>query len=205
MLHGIDVSKWNGKDSEKHIMEADFVVIRAGYGKNHIDPMCEQNIAWCVKYGKPYGLYWFSYALNEKDARNEANVLCNYIKSHINIQYTKPTLPIFIDFEADSEKYIAKHGITYNKILYNNIVTGFCDEAEKQGMYAGIYCDRSHYKQLMTKKYCVWLAHWDNKQELPTDRCVWMKQYTVDRNKNLDLNILRNSKLITTIEARFNA
>ena len=57
----------------------------------------------------------------------------------------------------------------------------------------------------MTKKYCVWLAHWNNKQELPTDRCVWMKQYTVDRNKNLDLNILRNSKLITTIEARFNA
>lgn len=60
-VRGIDVSYWQGeiKDPEKLASMVDFIIIRAGYGNNWIDPLIEQFRDFCKKYGKAFGLYWY--------------------------------------------------------------------------------------------------------------------------------------------------
>lgn len=193
---GIDISKYQG-NAERYIKDASFVIIRAGYGRNNKDPYFFKNVDLCKKYGKPYGVYWFSYADTLTKATNEVIFMDAMIKQ---CDY-KPTLPVFIDWEADSEIWMTKCGKTFTWDYYNDVIKTWCEMAEDLGYYAGVYCDYNHYKHLNTKDYCVWLARWDNKQSFAGyDPCIWLKQYTVDRTKNLDMNILRSDNLIKTIK-----
>lgn len=192
---GIDISKHNG-NAEAHIKQAQFVLIRAGYGKNHIDSKFYDNVALCEKYDKPYGVYWFSYACNVEDAAFEAIYMLDAIRK---CSY-KPELPVFIDWEEDSEKNLLKNNVTFTFDLYNKFVTMFCKICEICGYFAGVYADKYHYTHLGTKSFCVWLAWWNNKPEIDIDdSCIWIKQYAVDRTKNLDLNVLRDDNLMNII------
>lgn len=196
--NGIDLSHHN-KGIEADIRESDFVILRAGYGKNHIDHKFYKYYDLCKKYNKPFGIYWFSYATTIDGARNEAQYVIDIIKG-LDV---KPTLPIFIDWEADSEKNLAKAGKKFTWGFYNAVCNTFCKHLEKNGCYAGIYCDYNHYKRLYNNSYCIWLAKWDNKKTfIGLKKDIWLKQYTVNRSKNLDLNILRSKKLIEVIENR---
>lgn len=60
-VRGIDVSYWQGeiKDPEKLASMVDFILIRAGYGNDWVDPLLEQFREFCKKYGKAFGLYWY--------------------------------------------------------------------------------------------------------------------------------------------------
>lgn len=195
MLHGIDISKHNG-DAEALIKDAGFVIIRAGFGKNNIDTEFKKNVALCKKYNKPYGVYWFSYATSESLAYNEALFTYNSFK---DLDY-KPTLPILIDWETDSEKYLRKCGKRFTWDFYNKVITTYCRCIEDHGCYAGVYCDHYHYKHLNTKNFLVWLAKWDGVANFNnySDE-IWIKQYKVDKIKNVDINVLKDEKLIDCI------
>lgn len=194
--NGIDISKYQG-NAEELIKNSNFVIIRAGYGNNNKDSYFYKNVELCKKYNKPYGVYWFSYADTVTKAHNEAIFMDAMIKK---CDY-KPTLPVFIDWEADSERYLAKKGKTFTWQYYNEVIHEFCDTCEELGYYAGIYCDNYHYKHLDTKEYCIWYARWDNKQSFDGyDSSIWIKQYTVDRTRNVDMNILKSDSLINCIK-----
>lgn len=153
MYRGCDISKWNKNPSLKGY---DFVIIRAGFGKGNVDPEFYAHVNKCVKLGIPYGVYWFSYATCLEDAKKEAHYCHEVIKKAAKL----PEYPVYIDWEADSERYFKRvNKRSHTTAEYNQFITAFCEEMEALGYYAGIYCDKSHNKKRTTgNKYTIWLA-----------------------------------------------
>lgn len=59
---GVDISYWQGKivDPVKLAGMVDFVIIRAGYGNDFIDPRLDEYRQVCKDHGIPFGLYWYA-------------------------------------------------------------------------------------------------------------------------------------------------
>lgn len=204
-MYGIDVSKHQGlidwKKAHKHI---DFAIIRAGYGTS-IDAKAERNVFYCERYKIPFGLYWFSYATTEKQAVKEAETLLEFIGDR------KIPLPIWFDYEYESDQYAKSKGKNITKELRTRIAEAFCSRIEHEGYYVGIYANLdyvyNYFDARLFKRYDLWLAAWVENQ--PFSVSIW--QYTnkgniegitgdVDMNKcNADLiNIIKNKKLNNT-------
>lgn len=174
MLKGIDVSEHQGvinwNEVKNHI---DFAMLRAGYGKNNIDKQFERNIKECNRLGIPCGAYWFSYALNEDMARQEAKYALAAVKNY-RLEY-----PISFDLEYDTLDYAKKNGINIDKRLATNMVKAFCSEIEAAKYYAMNYTNQdfinNHFYFNEIERYCPWYA-WYNKE---LDRSnVGMWQYS---------------------------
>lgn len=175
-IKGIDVSKWQGQIDWAKV-KADgiqFAMIRAGYGQNNIDPQFKRNAEQCAKVGMPFGVYWFSYALNVSDAEKEAAYCLAAVKPY-KLEY-----PICFDFEYDSVEYAKKQGVNVTKTLASQIVKAFCNRIEKAGYFAMNYANLDYLKNYFTDevnaRYGLWLAAWNNKSDPPRDCYIW--QYT---------------------------
>ena len=72
-MNGIDISQWQG-DMDLTPYKDGFVIIRGGFWTS-ADPWAERNIAKCEKLGIPWGLYWYSYALIEAQARQQLRLI----------------------------------------------------------------------------------------------------------------------------------
>lgn len=158
-LKGIDVSSHQG-DIDWGVVKnsINFAIIRAGFGKNNTDEKALQNVKGCEDNGIPFGLYWFSYAYTVEMARKEAQYLLEFVKGHT------PLLPLYFDFEYDSDKYANKNGVTVTPKLLCDMATAFCEELENAGYYAGIYANndyiKNHYGEQIFTKYDLWYAQW---------------------------------------------
>lgn len=174
MLKGIDVSEHQGViDWNKVKDHVYFVMLRAGYGKNNIDKQFERNIKECNRLGIPVGIYWFSYALNEDMARQEAKYALEAVKNY-RLEY-----PISFDLEYDTLNYAKKNGVNIDKRLATNMVKAFCSEIEAAKYYAMNYTNQdfinNHFYFNEIERYCPWYA-WYNKE---LDRSnVGMWQYS---------------------------
>lgn len=174
MLKGIDVSEHQGvinwNEVKNHI---DFAMLRAGYGKNNIDKQFERNIKECNRLGIPCGVYWFSYALNEDMARQEAKYALAAVKNY-RLEY-----PISFDLEYDTLNYAKKNGINIDKRLATNMVKVFCSEIEKAKYYAMNYTNQdfinNHFYFNEIERYCPWYAYYN--KELDRSN-VGMWQYS---------------------------
>lgn len=96
-MKGIDVSVHNG-DIDWGKVKTDgigFAIIRAGYGRlaSQKDKRFEQNYSGAKAAGIPVGAYWYSYAMNENEARQEADVFLSVIKGK---QFE---MPVYFDLE----------------------------------------------------------------------------------------------------------
>ena len=83
---GIDVSKWNKEIDWEAVKEAgiEFAIIRCGYrgastGALVIDPRYEENIRGAIEAGIPVGVYFFTQALDEVEAVEEASMVIRLI------------------------------------------------------------------------------------------------------------------------------
>lgn len=81
---GIDVSHHQGEIQWEKV-KADgigFAVIRAGFGNSasQKDGRFEENIKGALTEGIPVGVYWFSYAMDAKEALKEAEVCHSILK-----------------------------------------------------------------------------------------------------------------------------
>lgn len=79
ITYGIDVAKWQGVIDWAKIKEAgvEFAMIRVGYrtlvdGKITEDIYAKYNLQQAEKHGVKIGVYFFSTAINEKEAKEEA-------------------------------------------------------------------------------------------------------------------------------------
>lgn len=180
---GVDISKWNGTINWKDLKEANikFVIIRAGYGRNNIDPKFYENIENTIKNDMIVGVYWFSYALNKKEAIQEAKMCDKVIR-----KYKKYIdLPVFWDFEYDSVDYAKKKNVTITRDMVTSMADAFCSSIIKSGYRAGIYCNldyiNRYFKQDVLSKYHVWVAQWNGS-------CVYKDKYILWQYTNM-LNI----------------
>ena len=118
---GIDISVWQGAPDFEKVKESgvEFVIARAGYGKNNIDKQFYRTAAECNRLGIPLGVYWFSYALSTEEAAREARYCLEAIRPY-QLEY-----PVFFDLEYDSVQYAAKHGVTINKFTATAMANAF--------------------------------------------------------------------------------
>jgi len=164
----IDLSHHN-----KKVPEADAYIIRAGYGKNaNSDKKYHEFITKVKSLNKPYGFYWFSYALSPADAKKEAIAFYNTIVN----DYKEASLPLFYDFEYDSVRYAKQKGVTITKQLCTAIHVAFLSELlylmpdAKIGVYLNDDYDKNYINlniidsSIKTKIY-IWYAKWVKKTQ----------------------------------------
>lgn len=101
----------------------------------------------------PLGVYLYSYARSEEEAKQEARWALEQIKG------LKPEFPVVFDYE-DSKCLSPK----LTKAEYTAICRAFLDEIQAAGYYAMLYANPSFIEVYAEKdkllKYPLWLAHY---------------------------------------------
>ena len=194
MKKGIDISYFQGNvDFNKVKADGiDFIIPRDGYGKSTKDSKFSQYVADAIKAGiEVPGIYHFSYALSEDDARNEARQAVKYAQE---AGLPKETI-IFFDLEYDSVDYAKKNGVTINKNRCIAHTNAFCQEVQNHGYRAGVYANQDYlnrmYDQATIDKYIFWYANW-NGGKTPSVKCAfhqWSEKGKVNGIKgNVDMD-----------------
>lgn len=180
---GIDVSQWVEDINFKTIKNQgiEFVIIRVGLrgyvtGKFDLD----QNLAKYLKDAKNAGLdmgvYFVSQAVNEREAKEEAEYVMEQIKGY------DLAMPIYIDLESvyEPDEMVRTDGLT--KSDYTKIAIAFCNTVEEAGYRGGIYANEQWFTENLDfnqiRKYDIWLAKYANK--INTKLAVNMWQYSGD-------------------------
>lgn len=189
-MKGIDISKHNGVINFTKLKGViDFVMIRAGYGKNNIDTKLTANVEGVKKVGLHFGFYWFSYAKSESMAVNEANYLCDIADKY------HPDFPLVYDWEYESDKNYAKSGKPLTNSERVKFAKAFLNQVEKRGYYAMIYANADYIKNKgfnqLLKTYDLWLAQPSGKT--PAYSCgIWQYSFKgklTGINTDVDLDI----------------
>lgn len=179
-LYGIDVSYANGTldwEAIKETGEVDFAILRAGYGQNNLDAQFNANVTGCEDNQIPYGIYWFSYALSENDARNEAAfAVTRLLAAGGNLTYG-----IWYDWEYDSDNYAAQQGVTMTAKKRADFALAFLEECTLRGCNAGIYTNPDYivnkgFQTVIDAGWPLWLAQWSS---TPPSRPCSIWQYGI--------------------------
>lgn len=176
MKKGIDISYHQGKiDFEKVKNDGiEFVILRAGY-RDKVDSKFFEYVEGAKKTGiKVIGVYFFSYALNMDQVKDEAKLCVETMKkaglgNDVFAAY---------DFEYDTVEKAKQKNITLTKYNCNLHTKTFCEEVKRMGYKPVIYTNIDYYKNWYDRdvldKYPIWLA--DYKGE-PDYKCL-IHQYS---------------------------
>lgn len=165
----IDVSKYQGDIDWKEVKASgiDYAIIRAGYrgygtGNIKTDEKFSVNIQGALDAGIDVGIYFFSQAINESEAIEEACYTLELIEGY------DISLPIAIDYEYASNGqgltgrlYDAK----LSKDSATRICNTFCKTIKQHGYSAMVYANKSMLESNLNTsqivdKYDIWLAHY---------------------------------------------
>ena len=197
MSYGIDISKHNGKIDFKKVNEAgfEFVFIRIayrGYGQKGIlkvDEMQEVNLKEAKDAGLKVGAYVFSQAINEDEAREEANIAIDILKNY------KLDLPFVFDPETIKGDIARTDEVTGEQFTKNAIA--FCEEVKKAGfipaIYSNIVWEDYYYDLEKLKDYEIWYADYNKIPQTPYNFKYWQFSETgiVDGvSGEVDLNVM---------------
>lgn len=150
---GADLSKFNRNVNMKLAKQngMDFVILKAGSGYSGEDPKFQQNYRNAKAAGLNVGAYWYSYAVNVEEAKEEA---VRYLKILKNKQFE---YPVYLDFEDPSQRRIPAKTKTDMAIAFMSIL-------EKNGYYTGLYSSgywiNNQFEKNRLKDYDIWIAHW---------------------------------------------
>lgn len=159
---GIDVSKYQGDIDWNKVAAAgvQFVIIRAGYRGSVTGALVEdsyfvQNIRGALAAGLEVGVYFFTQAVNETEAVEEASAVISMVREY-DIK-----LPIYIDTEGAGGNGRAD-GLDVT--TRTAVCDAFCRTVKNAGYNSGVYASRSWlYHNLDTSvldKYEIWDAEW---------------------------------------------
>ena len=194
MKKGIDISYYQGTiDFNKVKADGiDFIIPRDGYGISNKDSKFSEYVLKALAAGiEVPGIYHFSYALNEDNARAEARKAVSYAQSA-----GLPTSTIiFFDLEYDSVDYAKKNGVNLDKNRCIAHTKAFCEEVEKLGYRAGIYANQDYlnrmYDRSTINRYIFWYANWNGGKK-PSINCAfhqWSEKGRVNGiNGNVDMD-----------------
>lgn len=158
---GIDVSKWNGNIDWNAVKNSgvSYVIIRCGYrgsttGAMIEDPKFKTNIQGALNAGLKVGIYFFSQAVNEVEAVEEASMTISLIKKY-NISY-----PVFLDVEASGGR---ADGI--DRDTRTKVIKAYCETIKNSGYTAGVYANKTWLESYINTgelgKYKIWLAQYN--------------------------------------------
>ena len=177
---GIDVSKYQSNIDWEQVKTAGvkFVIIRIGYrgyvsGSLVLDPMFEQHFTNARNAGLKVGVYFFSQAVNEEEAREEA-MGCAYVLNGRKLDY-----PIYFDTEASGGKNGRADGLGVED--RTKCAIAFCEEVKAQGYKPGVYASTLWFRQRVDLSrltgYSIWNAHY-NVASSPISCDLWQGSCT---------------------------
>lgn len=177
---GIDVSAWNGKIDWTKVKKAgvDFAIIRvggrfAGSGNIYSDLKAKENLAGAIAAGIKVGVYFFSQAVTEAEAIQEAKYTLNAING-FNVE-----LPVVIDTEYfdGTSRHDRISATTRTKV-----VKAFMDYVESQGyksmLYAGMFWLRDNLIESELTKYDKWIPQYYKECQYWGDYVAWQYSST---------------------------
>lgn len=175
---GIDVSSHQGDIDWQAVADSgmQFAIIRLGYrgyddGVLHTDEKAIENLAQARAAGLKIGAYFFSQALNEAEAREEAALALEVLDG------MALDLPIAYDWEYVSEE---KRTGDMDPDTLVSCVHAFCGEVEAAGYQPMVYFNRELSRTLLdleeVAQYPFWYARYD--EELRFDKKVQFWQHS---------------------------
>lgn len=190
---GIDVSKYQGNIDWGAVAASgiNFAIIRVGYrgsasGALVQDPNFKKNISGATKAGIKVGLYFFTQAVNEAEAVEEASMAMSLASGY------KVTYPIFIDTESASGG--RANGLS--KSARTAVVKAFCQTVRNGGYKAGVYASKSWYANQLNASalngYCIWVAQYNSSCTYSGKYDMWQyssKGSVSGIKGNVDMNI----------------
>lgn len=168
---GIDVSENNGTVNWLEVARSgvEFAIIRLGYGNRHLDSAFYENINGAINAGLKVGVYYYSYALNEESAVEEAKFLLSILKDG-GLTPDKLPMGVWFDME-DADHYKANRGLypMENRQLITNMCSRFIVECNKENYSCGIYASYDWLENVIDTNQLAdyvpyWVAQW-------SDRC----------------------------------
>lgn len=193
---GIDVSKWQGDIDWKKVKAAgyDFAFIRLGYrgygedGTLNLDATFHQNMQNARKHGIDLGVYFFSQAVNETEAIEEANFVIDALKNY------KLQLPVVFDPELINSADARTDDVTGEQFTKNTIA--FCETIKQAGyepmVYSNMYWQAYLFDMTQLQDYPFWYADYEVEPQTPYAFSFWQYSDTgiVDGIEgNVDLNL----------------
>ncbi len=189
---GIDVSKWNGAIDWNEVKKSGvgYVIIRCGYrgssaGSLIEDPRFAANIKGATAAGLKVGVYFFTQAIDEREAVEEASMVLELVKNY-TISY-----PIFLDVESSGGR-----ADNIDRGVRTAVCKAFCQTIQNAGYTAGIYANKNWLENKIDAAalsgYKIWLAQYAGKPTYAGRYDMW--QYRSNGSVggikgNVDMNL----------------
>ena len=202
---GVDVARYQGTIdwSRMATSQVDFAMVRLGYrsaadGNIVEDPNARYNLQEAQKNEIMLGAYFFSTAVSEEEAIEEANWAADLID-----QYSI-TYPVAYDCEGYNEPESRQYGLS--KKERTDIALAFLKQIEKRG-YEGMFYsskneledDQGWLTSKIEKDYKIWVAQYPAVAYPATEKTTYsgkhhMWQYTTNGvvpgvSQNVDMNV----------------
>ena len=192
---GVDVSKWNGEIDWDSLREQgiEFAVIRVGFrgyetGDLVLDDRFYEYMDGASAAGLQIGVYFYSQAIDEEEAVEEANFVINNIAGYY------VSLPVYFDTEE------VRMGESRTDIMatanYTLNAEAFCRTIEDQGYRAGVYASNEWIRRNLELSrlidYEIWYAQYNTTPGRDYGFDMW--QYTAQGDLDgcdtyLDMNV----------------
>ncbi len=169
---GIDVSKYQGAINWSKVAAqgVEFAIIRLGFrgmneGTLELDEYFTRNMKGALDNGIKVGVYFFSQAVNEKEAIEEANYVINLIKDY-KVEY-----PVIFDTERVTTYNARANGLGMEE--RTQLCKTFCDTVEAAGYKSMIYANTKYMLMgidlTQLNDYDKWFAVYSSSITFPYD------------------------------------
>ena len=190
---GIDVSKFQGA-IDWNAVKADgitFAIIRCGYrgygtGALVEDSTYRRNIQGAINAGLKVGVYFYSQAINEAEAVEEASMVLSLVSGY--------SLPLGVYYDTESVAGGRANAISATQ--RTACAVAFCETIRNAGYKAGVYSYASWFYNALNfaniSKYNIWIAQYRDTLSFDYKYNIW--QYTGSGRVNgistaVDMNI----------------
>lgn len=192
---GIDVSEWQGSRIDWAQVKAagiEFVMIRVGYrgyesGSLNVDTYAQRNYEGASSAGLKIGAYFYSQAINVREAEDEAAFVLDIIKDW------QLDMPVVFDWEYVSAE--ARTGSATARTV-TDCAKAFCNKIAAASLKPMIYFSESHARKRLflseLTDYDFWFVQYSDALNYPYKVDMW--QYTDSGSvpgipTNVDINL----------------
>jgi GH25 family lysozyme M1 (1,4-beta-N-acetylmuramidase) len=173
---GIDISRYQENIEWNKVAAdgVDFAIIRVGYrgsteGTLVLDPNFHDHLAAALANGIDVGVYFFSQALNEAEAIEEAEFVLNEIDGY-DITY-----PVVIDIEALEAGEPRTQNMTQAE--WTAVAAAFCEQVKGAGYTPMIYGNLRTFLLMLDmsqlEEYDKWVSYYRTLIYFPYQHTIW--------------------------------
>lgn len=164
--YGVDVAKWQGTVDWQQAADAgvEFAIIRIGYRTQKTgiimeDPLAKYNMQQAKEAGIKLGVYFFSTAVTEEEAREEAAWVCGFIAQY------PITYPVAYNCEGFQSPESRQYGM--GQELRSDCAVAFLDYVREMGYTPMFYASKNEMEgnrlwdtDRLTAKYKIWVSQY---------------------------------------------